>query len=138
MDATSANRPVSKKFLLRLLGDRLAVCKLAPQAGIPEWARTGDLVSITRTPTELSIVCLHEVVPEGVHAERGWRAFMVIGPLDFSLVGVLAALASVLAEAGISIFVLSTYDTDYLLVKEAQLERAASALIAAGYDLEAW
>jgi hypothetical protein len=137
MSAEDFDRSVPKSYPLRLLGIRLAVCKLSPQGKIPEWSQIGDLVSITCTPTELSIVCPQEIVPEGVQSERDWRAFEVIGPLDFSLVGVLATLASVLAEAGISIFALSTYNTDYLLVKEAQLERAVSALIAAGHTLEA-
>jgi hypothetical protein len=136
MHASDVPQPVSKRYSLRVLPGRLAVCKLAPHADIPDWARFGDLISITRTAAELSIVCAQPLVPKEVKAERDWRAFEVIGPLDFNLVGILAALASTLAEAGISIFALSTYDTDYLLVREVELERAASALVEAGHSLE--
>lgn len=90
---------------------------------------------MTRTPEELSVVCSEEHVPEGVEAERGWRAFGLEGPLDFSIVGVLASVASPLAAAGISIFAVSTYDTDYVLVKGALLETATAALRKAGHEV---
>ena len=120
---------------MRVLVDRLAVCRLSSRADIPDWARPAELLSITRTQSELSIVCSQRFLPSDVQAERDWRAFEVKGPLDFNLVGVLAGLATTLAQAGISIFALSTYDTDYLLVKDADFERAALALTAAGHTI---
>ena len=104
------------------------VCRLAADAPVPAWAAGGPFVSITRTATELSVVCRQEAVPEGVRCERGWRCLRVAGTLDFSLVGVLASLLNPLAEAGISVFVVSTFDTDYLLVKEDNLEAATEVL----------
>jgi len=121
---------------LRLLPGRLAVCRLAPNAAVPEWAMAGPLTSITRTPEELSIVCLEAQVPEDVLGEKEWRALKVQGPLPFSLTGVLASLVNPLSEAGISLFAFSTYDTDYVLVKEATLSRAIQALTGAGHSVE--
>jgi len=111
----------------------MAVARLPAAASLPDWATSSPFFSITRTPDELSLLCPEEVVPEEVRAERGWRCFQVAGPLDFGLVGVLASLLAPLQEAKVSVFALSTYDTDYLLVKEAQLARAVEALSAAGY-----
>jgi hypothetical protein len=91
------------------------------------------LSAIIRTQEELSIVCEQENVPPDIRCERNWRAMKVAGPLDFALVGVLASLAGALADAGVSVFALSTYDTDYLLVKADTLERAIDALEAAGH-----
>jgi hypothetical protein len=88
-----------------------------------------------RSGDELSIVCLVERVPEGVMAVRGWRGLRVAGPLDFALVGILAALAVPLAAAGVSIFAVSTYDTDYLFVREQDSETAIRALEAAGHTV---
>lgn len=102
---------------------------------MPGWA-AGELVSITRTPDELSVVCAeHDSNPgaaAGMVVEAGWRVLRVAGPLDFSLTGVLAALSTALAQAGISIFAISTFDTDYLMVKEPTLEAAVRALRAVG------
>lgn len=118
---------------LVLLSDHLAVCRLAADAPFPEWARSGDLLGLVRTRDELSVVCAERFVPPEVRAERGWRVLQVQGPLDFSMVGVLASLALPLARAGISIFALSTYETDYILFKESALERAIHALTQAGF-----
>jgi uncharacterized protein len=122
---------------LRVLPDRLAVCRLPAGSPAPEWAAEqdpGSLRSVTWSPDETSIVCAESGVPGDVQAERGWRALMLLGPLDFSLTGVLAALAQPLASAGISIFALSTYDTDYLLVKERALGEAIEVLEANGHE----
>jgi hypothetical protein len=120
---------------LRLLGlaGTFAICKLPPDAPVPPWAMGGELFSVTRTPDELSLVCRQEAVPEGVVCERGWRCLRVAGSMPFTLVGVLAALTAPLAQAGVSVFALSTFDTDYLLVKDVEFERAVSALRAAGH-----
>ncbi len=113
----------------------LAVCSLGEADPIPGWAVQGVFFSITRSAEELSIVCPDNLVPVNVQAERGWRALRVAGMIDFSIVGVLAALAVPLAEAGISVFALSTYNTDYLLVKEHNLGRTIEVLRDAGHIL---
>jgi hypothetical protein len=114
----------------------LAVCRLAPDAPLPSWSVHGPLISITRTADELSIVCLEESVPEDITSERGWRCLKVEGPLDFALTGILADLAGTLASAGISIFAISTFDTDYLLVKGKALQAAIDALEADGHHCD--
>lgn len=121
-------------YLLRLsiLSDTLAVCRLEKDAAIPNWAITGDFFSISHTQDELSIVCCQAQVPPGIHLEGGWRGLKVEGPLDFALTGILAGLAGALAQAGISLFAISTYDTDYILVREKSLPEAVSALKEAG------
>lgn len=121
---------------LQVLSERLAVCRLAPEAAVPAWAWTGPVACVARTAGELSIVCAEAAVPAGVAAERGWRALGVAGPLDFGLTGVLAALAAPLAEAGIPLFALSTYDTDYLLVRAEALAEACRVLRAAGHTVQ--
>lgn len=126
--------PVSNDQLtLSILPDTLAICRLRKNATIPDWAVSGEFFSITKTADELSIVCHQGSVPENVRCEKDWRCLKVEGTLDFSLTGILAALAAPLAEAGISIFAVSTFDTDYLLVKEHQLENAIQVLSAAGH-----
>lgn len=92
-----------------------------------------ELVSVTRSASELSIVCAESCVPSSVKAQRSLRCLRVRGPLDFAEVGVLNSLTEPLAQAGISVFALSTYDTDYLLLPSSELEAAVSALIAAGH-----
>jgi hypothetical protein len=120
---------------LALLSDSFAVCKLRADEGIPSWALSGSVCSLTRTPDELSIVCSQELVPEGVQALRGWRSLKVEGNLDFTLVGILSSLSSSLAHVGIVVFVISTYETDYVFVKEGDLDRAVAALRNAGHDV---
>jgi hypothetical protein len=118
---------------LVILPDKMAVCRLAVEAPLPDWARPGDLLAFIRSHDELTVVCVERLVPPEVIAERSWRALQVQGPLDFALVGVLAAITAPLAEAGVSIFAMSTYTTDYILVKEEALERARQALEQAGF-----
>jgi hypothetical protein len=113
--------------LARVAG-RFAVARLPPDAPIPAWATTGSLTSITRTADELSIVCDDEAVPNGVYAMRDFAALRVLGIVDFAVVGVLASLTRVLAEAAVSVFVLSSFDTDYLLVRTGDLDRAKKAI----------
>jgi hypothetical protein len=116
------------KLTLQISGARMAICRLPPDATLPGWIGENGFVSLTRTPDELSIVCIEEWVPTNVEAERNWRMIKVKGPLDFSLTGILVSLISPLSDAGIAIFALSTYDTDYLLLKEGNLNRAISIL----------
>jgi hypothetical protein len=115
---------------LTVLPEPLAICRLRPMERIPSWAleEHESLSSITRTPDELSIVCPEEAVPPDTQAEGGWRALKVPGPIPFEQTGVLASIAGPLAQAGISIFAVSTYDTDYVLVKAEDVERALAAL----------
>ena len=112
--------------IARIAG-RFCVARLPADAPVPAWA-TGALLSITRTPDELSIVCEDDAVPAEVCAERDFAALRVAGTIDFSVVGLLAALTHVLADAQVSVLALSTYDTDYLLVRTAELARARAAL----------
>ncbi len=118
---------------LLILPERYAVCRLLAEADFPEWARPGDLLALLRTRDELTVVCAERYAPPEARAERGWRALQVQGRLDFALVGVLASIAVPLARADVSLFALSTFDTDYVLVKENSLERAVAALTQQGF-----
>ena len=120
---------------LLLLSGTFAICRLAPDEPIPKWA-TGEFVSVTRTTDELSIVCRDDQVPAEADAERCWRCLRVAGTLDFSETGVLASLAEPLAAAGISIFVVSTFDTDYLLVRDNSLSDAIAAMQKTGQTVD--
>jgi hypothetical protein len=112
------------------------VCKLPPGSAVPAWATAGDVFSVTRTGDELSVVCREEAVPAGTHAEVGWRGLRVAGAMPFTLVGVLAALTSPVAAAGVGVFAVSTFDTDYLFVKETDFPVAVAALRGAGHSVE--
>ena len=125
-----------KKLSLSLLPPRYAVCQLHPDKHIPYWALLGDFVSLTRTPEELSIVCQQDNVPEDIEAERGWRCVQVQGAFDFSISGVNASLAVPLANAEISVLAIATYATDYLLIKEENVERALLVLEQAGHSID--
>jgi hypothetical protein len=116
------------RLSLSLEPELLSVCRLPAGAAVPESLLRESFVSITRTAEELSIVCRSAAVPAGAAEEGPWRALKVAGPLDFSLTGILTSLTRPLAEAGISVFALSTYDTDYLLVPAEQAEAAMAAL----------
>ena len=118
---------------LSVMANAFAVCRMAPNAGIPPWIPTKGFVSITRTVNELSIVCLSDAVPETIRAERGFRVLKVEGPLDFCLTGILLSVLGPLTDAEIPIFAVSTYDTDYVLVKEVDLKPALSVLSALGH-----
>ena len=123
---------------LSILPETFAVCRLAKDAALPDWANganSGEFISITRTRDELSIICPNANVPEGIQVETNWRCFKIAGPIDFALTGILAALVTPLAHAGISIFAMSTYDTDYLMVRSESLERAIRVLKLAGHEV---
>ena len=124
-------------MLLKVIDPHLAVCRLPRDADAPAWAeRASEFVSITRTDEELSVVCAIDTVPDGIPMEGPWRAFRVQGPLVMTLIGVVAGLATHLATAGIAIFAISTYDTDYILVHEPDLAAAIAALEAAGHTVQ--
>lgn len=121
------------KLKLSILADELAVWKIPPDAAPPSFGAAG-FWSVTRTPEEVSVVSDSRLVPPGIPSESGWRCIGVKGPLAFDMVGVVAALSVPLGEAGISIFVISTFDTDSLLVKDHQLELARTVLQQAGHE----
>jgi len=131
-----ANATGRSMVTLSVLSHEFGVCRLNSMAEIPAWAMSSPFFSITRTPDELSVVCATASIPEGVSAERGWRCLKVCGPLDFAETGILLSLARPLARAGISIFAISTYDTDYLLLKARDLARAIVALRSAGHTIQ--
>jgi uncharacterized protein len=123
------------KLKLRALPGLLAISRLEPDASLPEWALSSSFRSVSWTPDETSIVCEESSVPLEVRSERGWRGFVVEGPLDFGLTGVLLNIAEPLARAGISIFAISTFDTDYFLVKDASFSDASRALTECGHSI---
>ena len=125
-------REMAQELVLSTLPDPLAVVRLPGNAVVPDWATRGIFCSITRTPHELSIVTSFADVPATEQREGPWTAFMVHGPLDFALTGILSKISGALANAGVSIFAISTFDTDYVLVPSADAERARSALAASG------
>jgi hypothetical protein len=121
---------------LELLPDTLAICRLPPDAAIPDWAsNSGSFLTISRTADELSITTLQSAVPPAVASERDYRALRVRGTLPPHLVGILLSMAEPLARAGLGIFAISTFDTDYVLVKARDLPAALEALRAAGHDV---
>lgn len=120
---------------LILLDGEFAVARLEATDPTPAWAVRGAVSSVTRTGEELSVVCAATAIPAGVRNERGWRCLRVGGRLDFSLTGVLASIANPLALARLSLFVVSTYDTDYVLVREETLSAAVECLRSAGHEI---
>ena len=125
--------PPRALLTLSFLPKTYAICRLDPATPNPAWAMTGDFWSLIRTRDELSVVCEEHALPKDISREGGWRILKCEGPLDFALTGIMAAIAEPLADAGVSIFPLATYDTDYVLVKHAQIEIAAQALIDYGH-----
>ena len=125
----------ARKLALTVLPKTFVICKLPADAPVPAWATQGKFFSITRTSEELSVVAETDMVPENLRGDIAWRAMKAHGPFAFSEVGVLAALVAPLAEAGISVFALSTFDTDYLFTGETQLQAAVAALRKAGHTV---
>ena len=118
---------------LKVMEDKLTVCKAADVSAIDLAA---DIYFIGKTDEELSLVCRTEDTPsETLERDDGWRAFRIQGVLDFSLIGILSKLSGILAEHRIGIFAVSTYNTDYILVKEEKFERALEALASEGYTV---
>ncbi len=135
-DAQTPPRPPRPRLPLELLSDTLAICRLDAKAPVPEWTRDSrTFLTLSRTPDELSITAAESSVPEGVRCERPYRALRVRGPLPLDLVGILAAIADPLASAGLSIFAISTFETDYVLVRAADLEPAIRVLERAGHQV---
>jgi len=119
-------------FRLVVLGERLAVARLPRDAAIPTWAR-GAFVTVSRTPSELSVTCAQSHVPRDVACERDLVALSIDATLPMSAVGILAGLCAALAAARVPVFAISTHDTDWLLVPAARLADARQALEAAGH-----
>jgi hypothetical protein len=121
---------------IKVIVQEFSICQLTDIGRIPPAVYQDDFFFIGKTDEELSLVCVSTHVPDdAVKRDDGWRAFRIQGVLDFSMTGVLSKLSGLLAGAGIPIFALSTYNTDYILVKKESLNKALSALSAAGYDI---
>jgi hypothetical protein len=118
-----------KKFTLSILPEKLGILHLSKNSPIPSWAiENGSFSSIAKTSDELSIISSEDKIPGGILVERNWRAFKVKGPLGFTLTGIVSSLSVPLAKAKISILYISTYETDYLLVEEKNLDKATKIL----------
>lgn len=139
---------------IKLLDGKFAVCRLNNKSKIPTWINTEKFYSITKTEDELSLVCEVSSIPkeyldssilntniedsteiDAIMIELGWEILKIVGPLDFSLIGILSKISTLLADNGISIFAISTYDTDYILIKEDSIDKACEFLVADGYTL---
>ena len=129
-------RESAHSYELIVMWGEYAVARLPAAARVPEWVDQGAFWTAARTPDELSIVCEQRLVPSGVRAERDWACLKAVGPLKFSEVGVLATLTAVLADCRISVFVTSTFDTDYILVPGVRLLDAIDALRDAGHVVQ--
>jgi hypothetical protein len=125
-----------KPLTLSILPWQLSVCRLSAGDPLPDGLFKSPFWSITQIGDELSMVIPQDLVQPAWQIEAGWRCIQVLGPLDFSLTGILSRLSSLLADAGISIFAISTYDTDYLLIKESSLAKAREVLLKNGYDFK--
>ncbi len=124
------------RLTLTVMPQPLSICRLSPHEPIPTWPVSDGFSSVTRTPDELSIVCDSSAVPHDVNRSDGWRALRVHGKFSFDECGILAAVTAPLAEAGIPILAICTFDTDYILVKEVNLGAATRELSAAGHQVE--
>jgi hypothetical protein len=124
-----------RQLQLSLLKDKYGICTLPNTAPIPDWALTQSLASITRTEKELTIVCRLEILPSQYQSGPNWRCFKIDGSFDLNQIGVISSISSPLADAGISIYVISTYDTDYFLIQEQNLEKTISALSNSGHSI---
>jgi predicted N-acetyltransferase YhbS len=133
--AESSHAP--PRLSLRTVAGTFAVCKLPSDSPIPSWATAGDVFSVTRTLDELSLVCREQFVPQDAACERDWGCLRVAGSMPFTLIGVLASLTAAVARAGIGVFAVSTFDTDYLFIQQVDMPRAIAALRAAGHRVEA-
>ena len=135
MPQKTPQQTTKQKLRFSLVPGSFAVCRLAANAAVPAWALRGEFFSVTRTSDELSIACAQENVPSGTQAAGPWSCFKLLGPFAFELTGVLSSVLEPLAANGISIFAISTYDTDYVLVREESAAAAIEALHNAGHEL---
>ena len=124
-----------RRLSLATMKETMAICRMEPHEGIPAWIVESPFFAVTRTEDELSLVCPEQRVPRKIKSNRGWCCLKIQGPIALSETGVLASLTGPLAKAGISVFVVSTFDTDYLLIKKKNLVRATGVLRQSGHDL---
>ena len=124
---------LNEKLNLKLLKGKYSVCRLNKDDEIPKWIFNEEFFSITKTEDELSIVCLQDRIKDNVLCERNWKVLKIEGPLDFSLIGILSKISTLMANNNISIFAISTYDTDYILIKEELIDKAIEVLINNNY-----
>jgi hypothetical protein len=125
--------PVQRKLRFSRIPGSFAICRLAPQAAVPDWALRGTFFSVTSSADELSIVCPGGQVPPEIQHENDWACLRLEGPFPFSETGILASFVQPLSERAIPIFAVSTFDTDYVLVKTAWVKNAVEALKGAGH-----
>ncbi|MBU3214011.1 ACT domain-containing protein [Clostridium estertheticum] len=127
---------MSEKILtMKLLNEKFAVCRLNKNESMPKWVEGSSFYSITKTSDELSIVCSQDSIPRNIKCEKDWRILKVEGPLDFSLIGIISSISTILALKRISIFAVSTYDTDYILVKDKDIDNTILALSNERYEI---
>ncbi len=120
---------------LKLLSTPFAVLKLSPSEPIPTWATQSNHFFISKTSDELSIICPEQAVPSEVEASKAWRCFRVDGDLEFEQVGVVATVSKPIADAGISLFLVSTHDRDYVFVHVDSLEKAVETYKSIGFEI---
>ena len=126
---------LNEKLNLKLLKGKYSVCRINKDDEIPKWIFNEEFFSITKTEDELSIVCLQDKIKDDVLCERNWKVLKIEGPLDFSLIGILSKISTLMANNNISIFAISTYDTDYILIKEESIDKAIELLINNNYNV---
>lgn len=126
---------MASKVRLKRLDGSYAVCRLDAASTIPAWADGEGFVSISRSEDELSIVCRTERVPGDVKQDAGWACYKFVGPFAFDETGIVSSVIGPLSDAGIGIFVVSTFDGDHMLLKEADIGRAEPVLTGAGHVL---
>jgi hypothetical protein len=126
---------MQKSFVISVLKEDYKVCRMNAFDGVPDWALQTPVSSVTRTAEELSIVCPENVAPKELQSEQEWKCLKIHGPLGFEEVGIISGLTKVLAEADISVFVMSTFETDYILVKRMNIEKAAKVLADNGHEI---
>jgi uncharacterized protein len=119
---------MKRNFHITPMPGEYAIVRLGPAEQVPDWVECGVFCSITRTPEELSLLVESAAVPAGLEMETGWQGLKLEGPFPFNAVGILAGILSPLAEAGISILAVSTYDTDYVFIKAEQMPDALLVL----------
>lgn len=124
-----------EKLKLKLLDGIYAVCRFEDSKKVPSWVNEKEFFSVTKTEDEISVVMLQDKISSDVKAEKDWRILKVEGTLDFSLIGILAKISGILAKNSISIFVISTFNTDYILVKEEKIEKTILVLSEEGYEI---
>lgn len=136
MSVNAALMETMQTYELEVLPHELAICRLGPDEDAPAWAFRSEFFSLTRTKDELSVVCPQDQVPPGAEQSGDWRCLKLRGPLDFDQVGVLTSLTQPLADAGISIFAISTYETDYILMQGKNIDLAISVLRKQGHAVQ--